>query len=115
MANQQLAQYATVPARLERIQLNPFSLELTLWGLHIGDDKAEQLGFERLYANLQLDSLWSGALHLAEVQLDKSTTEVLFAKDGTLNLAQLFKLPPANPSRRSRRAIPFRCASIASS
>ncbi|MDH4652015.1 MULTISPECIES: DUF748 domain-containing protein [unclassified Pseudomonas] len=107
VANQQLAQYATVPARLERIQLNPFSLELTLWGLHIGEDKAEQIGFERLYANLELDSLWSGALHLADVELDKSTTEVLFAKDGKLNLAQLFKLPPSEPKPEEPAGDPF--------
>ncbi|WP_044874083.1 DUF748 domain-containing protein [Pseudomonas sp. LFM046] len=107
VANQQLAQYATVPARLERIQLNPFSLELTLWGLHIGDDKAEQAGFERLYANLQWDSLWSGALHLADVELDRSTTEVLFAKDGTFNLTQLFKLPPSEPKPEEPAGEPF--------
>lgn len=63
IANQQLAQYATVPAHLERIELNPFSLELTLWGLQIGEPGKEQVGFDRLYANLSLDSLWSGALH----------------------------------------------------
>ncbi len=93
IANQQLAELATVPARLERLELNPFSLELTLWGLHLGEPGADQLAFQRLHANLQLDSLWSGALHLADVELEKSHTEVLFAKDGTLNLAQLFKLP----------------------
>ncbi|MHC5352146.1 DUF748 domain-containing protein [Metapseudomonas furukawaii] len=107
VANQQLAEYATVPARLERIQLNPFSLELTLWGLHLGEEQAEQLGFERLYANLELDSLWSGALHLANVALHKSTTEVLFAKDGTLNLAQLFKLPPSEPKAEAPAGDPF--------
>lgn len=31
IANQQLAQYATVPASLQRVQLNPFTLELSLW------------------------------------------------------------------------------------
>ncbi|NWL75439.1 hypothetical protein DM872_01015 [Pseudomonas taiwanensis] len=107
VANQQLAQYATVPARLERIQLNPFSLELTLWGLHIGEDRAEQVGFERLYANLEMDSLWSGALHLADVELEKSTTEVLFAKDGKLNLTQLFKLPPSEPKAEEPAGDPF--------
>ncbi|BAU76587.1 DUF748 domain-containing protein [Metapseudomonas furukawaii] len=107
VANQQLAEYATVPARLERIQLNPFSLELTLWGLHLGEERAEQLGFERLYANLELDSLWSGALHLANVALHKSTTEVLFAKDGSLNLAQLFKLPPSEPKAEEPAGDPF--------
>lgn len=93
VANQQLAQYATVPARLERIELNPFSLELNLWGLHIGEATQEQIALDRLYANLQLDSLWSGALHLADIELEKARSAVLFAKDGTLNLTQLFKLP----------------------
>ncbi|CAD5107897.1 DUF748 domain-containing protein [Zestomonas carbonaria] len=95
--NQQLAKYAKVPASLERLELNPFSLELTLWGLRIGEGEKPQAGFERLYANLQADSLWTGALHLAAVELEKSHTEVLFAKDGTLNLTQLFELPPSEP------------------
>lgn len=93
IANQQLAQYSNLPARLERLQLNPFSLEANLWGLHIGEPGQEQVAFERLYANLQLDSLWRGVLHLSAVELDKPQTQLLFAKDGTLNLAQLFKLP----------------------
>ena len=107
IANQQLAEYATVPARIERIELNPFSLELTVWGLKIGDPGKEQLGFERLYANLQVDSLWTRALHLAEVQLDKPKTELLFNKSGQLNLAQLFKLPPSEPTPTDPDAKPF--------
>ena len=98
IANQQLAEHANVPARLERLEFNPFSLEVTLWGLHLGAPGAEQVSFERLYANLQLDSLWSGALHLAAVELDKPHTELLFDKQGQLNLAQLFKLPPSTPT-----------------
>ncbi|WP_137820397.1 DUF748 domain-containing protein [Pseudomonas sp. 2FG] len=103
IANQQLAELASVPASLERLELNPFSLELTLWGLQLGEPGAEQLTFERLHANLQLDSLWSGALHLAAVELEKSHTEVLFAKDGTLNLTQLFKRPasPETPAEET--------------
>ncbi len=107
IANQQLANYATVPAHLQRIELNPFSLELTLWGLQIGEPGKEQLGFERLYANLQLDSLWSGALHLDGIELDKARTEVLFAKDGSLNLTQLFKLPPSEPKPEEPPSDPF--------
>ncbi|WP_278956440.1 DUF748 domain-containing protein [Aquipseudomonas alcaligenes] len=95
VANQQLAQLATVPAHLARVELNPFSLELQLWGLHIGAAEQPQIAFQRLYANLQLDSLWSGAVHLADIELEKAHTEVLFAKDGTLNLTGLFKLPPS--------------------
>ena len=97
--NQQLSQLSTVPARLERVQLNPFSLELSLWGLHLGEADKAQLGFAQLYADLQLDSLWSGALHLAKIELNGAKVELLFSKDGQLNLAQLFKLPerPATP------------------
>lgn len=95
VANQQLSQLATVPARLDRIELNPFSLELQLWGLHVGELEQPQLAFQRLYANLQLDSLWRGGLHLADVELERAHTEVLFDKDGKLNLTSLFKLPPS--------------------
>jgi uncharacterized protein involved in outer membrane biogenesis/outer membrane protein OmpA-like peptidoglycan-associated protein len=98
IANQQLATYSTVPARLERIEFNPYSLELTLWGLTIGAPGKEQVGFEKLYTNLQIDSLWTRALHLQAVELVKPKTELLFSKDGTLNLSQLFKLPASEPA-----------------
>ncbi|MCM2361577.1 DUF748 domain-containing protein [Pseudomonas sp. SR18] len=107
IANQQLANYATVPARIERIELNPFSLEVTAWGLKIGEPGKEQVGFERLYANLQIDSLWTRALHLADVQLDQPKTELLFDKSGQLNLAQLLKLPASEPSPADPDAKPF--------
>ncbi|WP_085648752.1 MULTISPECIES: DUF748 domain-containing protein [unclassified Pseudomonas] len=107
VVNQQLANYATVPAHLQRIELNPFSLELTLWGLVIGEPGKEQVGFERLYANLQLDSLWTKALHLSDIELEKSRTEILFAKDGQLNLLGLFKLPASEPTPANPDAKPF--------
>ncbi|MBH3337906.1 DUF748 domain-containing protein [Pseudomonas mendocina] len=114
IANQQLAQYATLPASLQRLQLNPFTLELSLWGLRIGESGQEQLSFQRLYANLQSDSLWSGALHLSDIELDGARTEILFAKDGTLNLTQLFRLPEsqAEPKAESSEPFPLRIDSI---
>ncbi|WP_448109341.1 DUF748 domain-containing protein [Pseudomonas azerbaijanoccidentalis] len=107
IANQQLANYSTTPATLQRIELNPFSLEVTLWGLSIGEPGKEQVGFERLYANLQLDSLWTKALHLSDIELDKSKTEILFSKDGKLNLLGLFKIPASEPTPADPDAKPF--------
>ncbi|MCO7570841.1 DUF748 domain-containing protein [Pseudomonas chlororaphis] len=107
VANQQLAIYATTPAHIQRIELNPFSLELTVWGLNIGEPGKEQVAFERLYANLQLDSLWTRALHLADVELDQPKTEILFDKDGKLNLLALFKLPASEPTPSDPNAKPF--------
>ncbi|WP_186828260.1 DUF748 domain-containing protein [Pseudomonas syringae] len=107
IANQQLANYATVPARLERLEFNPFTLELTLWGLNIGTPGKEQVAFEKLYANLQINSLWTRALHLQRVELIKPRTELLFDKQGKLNLAQLFKLPASEPTQDEPASKPF--------
>jgi uncharacterized protein involved in outer membrane biogenesis len=107
VANQQLANYATVPAHIQRIELNPFSLEVTLWGLVIGEPGKEQVGFDRLYADLQIDSLWTKALHLANIELDKPKSEILFAKDGKLNLLGLFNVPASEPVPADPNAKPF--------
>lgn len=107
IANQQLAHYATTPATISRIELNPFSLEVTLWGLVIGEPGKEQVGFERLYANLQIDSLWTKALHLSDIEIDKPKTEILFGKDGKLNLLGLFKIPASEPTPTDPNAKPF--------
>lgn len=107
VANQQLANYATTPATISRIELNPFSLEVTLWGLVVGEPGKEQVAFERLYANLQIDSLWTKALHLSDIELDKPKTEILFSKEGTLNLLGLFKIPASEPTPADPDAKPF--------
>ncbi|WP_193075885.1 DUF748 domain-containing protein [Pseudomonas sp. FME51] len=93
LVTKQFEQRATVPAQLESIKFNPFTLELTLSGLHIGEPESPALAFARLYANLQVDSLWTRAVHLRDVELEQANTRVHFSKDGTLNLAKLFILP----------------------
>ncbi|NRF47328.1 DUF748 domain-containing protein [Pseudomonas stutzeri] len=105
IANQQLANYATVPASLQRIEFNPFSLELTLFDLRIGAQDDRQLAFERLYLDLQWNSLWQRTLHLAAVQLVAPHAEVRFAEDGTLNLVQLFDVPETQPSADDEREL----------
>lgn len=93
IANQQLAQHATVPAQLERLEFNPFTLRLDLHGLRIGESATPQLAFEKLHADLEWSSLWRLTPHLALVRLTRPHTEVLLDPDGQLNLAQLFALP----------------------
>lgn len=109
IANQQLEQYATAPARLERLEFNPFTLTLDLYRLQIGEPRAPQLGFEQLHADLEWSSLWQLTLHLAEVRLTRPNTEVLFDPDGQLNLARLFRLPaPADePQAETEPGEPF--------
>ncbi len=107
VVNQQLTQYSTVPARLERIELNPFSLELSLWGLHIGEANAEKLGFGRFYVDVQADSLWRKTLHLRNIELEQANVDAQLGKDGQLNLVQLFKLPDSQPAATDEPASPL--------
>lgn len=96
VVNQQLIQYATVPARLERIEFNPFTLKLTLFNLHLGEEGQQQLGFERLFLDLEWSSLWRRELQIADLELVRLQTQVLFDKQGELNLSQLFNLPESS-------------------
>ncbi|WP_449117149.1 DUF748 domain-containing protein [Pseudomonas viridiflava] len=107
IANQQLANYSTAPAKIERLEFNPYTLKLTLWGLNIGTPGQEQIAFEKLYANLQLDSLWTRALHLQRIELLQPKTELLFDKQGKLNLAQLFTFPASEPVKDEPPGKPF--------
>ena len=113
IANQQLAHYATEPARLERLEFNPFRLTLELYNLHIGAAEAPQLAFEQLHVDLQWRSLWQRTLHLAEVRLTRPHTEVLFDAEGNLNLGRLFAFPageesPPPVSEEPSRPFPLR-------
>ncbi|WP_321350614.1 DUF748 domain-containing protein [Halopseudomonas oceani] len=107
VANQQLRQLANVPAKLERVEFNPFSFELTLWNLQIGEEAAPEIAFRRAYADLELDSLWRGAVHLSNVELERAHIEARFDAEGQLNLLQLFKLPPSEPQQQESNTQPF--------
>lgn len=107
VVNHQLTQYATVPARLERIEFNPFGLELSLFDLRLGEADQPQLGFERLYVDLEWSSLWRRALQIKNIELVQLHTEVVFDKDGTLNLSQLFDLPATEEEPAETEGDPF--------
>lgn len=107
VVNQQLVQYATVPARLERIEFNPFSLALTLFNLRLGEADQPQLGFERLYLDLQWSSLWRRALQIEDIELIQLHTDVVLDKDGNLNLTQLFDVPPSDEQPKETEQEPF--------
>ncbi|TKD46525.1 DUF748 domain-containing protein [Azotobacter chroococcum] len=108
--NRQLPRFVTQPASLERLEFNPFTLELTLHRLRLGKAGSEQLAFERLYGKLNWDSLWRGHLHLAEVHLERPQVAVLFDRRGGLNLTRLFKLPasPDKPEEPAGEPFPLR-------
>ncbi len=105
--NQQLGIYANSPAQLHRLEFNPFTFELFAWNFQIGATDDEQLSLQHLYGKLAYDSLWSKTLHLQDVQLVEPNGQVIFNKQGELNLSQLFTLPntPAEPNKPESTAL----------
>lgn len=97
--NQQLEQRISVPAHLDSLQFNPFTLELDAGSLQIGADAEPDLLWRRLYADLEWKSLWTGALHLADLRLERAQVRILFDEQGNLNLRQL--LQPSEPDASS--------------
>ena len=105
--NQQLGIYANSPAQLQRLEFNPFTLELSAWGFRIGTADDEQVSLQQLYGKLAYDSLWSKTLHLQDVQLIQPSSQVIFNQQGELNLLQLFTLPEATTKPDEGEATPL--------
>ncbi len=91
--NQQLGMYANSPAQLQRLEFNPFTLELSRLGVSVLALKmTNRVSLQQLYGKLAYDSLWSKTLHLQDVQLIQPSSQVIFNQQGELNLLQLFSL-----------------------
>ncbi|WP_339843836.1 DUF748 domain-containing protein [uncultured Halopseudomonas sp.] len=93
LINSQLEQRVNVPAQLDSLEFNPFSLELTLGRLEIGEPEDPVLSFQRLYVNLQISSLWSDALELESLTIERARVAATLQESGALNLAQLLNTP----------------------
>ena len=106
LANQQLAEHATVPAQLRDLTFNPFTLELRAEGFTVGEPERAQVGFAQLQAQMAWDSLWSGALHIRTATLDAPSALVAFAKNGQLNLSSLFR-PSTDEPQPAADSRPF--------
>jgi len=105
LINQQLAQYAKLPANLERLEFDPFALKLSLHGFTLGEPKKPQLSFERFSAHLAWDSLWQGKIHLFSLELERPAGQITRAANGQLNLQQWFKIP-SSPSDNTESSPP---------
>lgn len=106
--NQQLLPaYATQPAQLKNIVLDPFRLQLKLQGFSLGQaEKSPELAFEEFSVRLLWSSLWEKRLHLESVELIQPSIQVKQAKNGTLNLAQWFKIPASEPDEKQSAPLP---------
>ena len=104
LTNQQLEQRLNVPARLQGLEFNPFSFQLTLHRLDIGPAEDPLVHMRRLDADFQLSTLWSDALELDSLRIERVAGAATLQASGTLDLSQLLKVPAAQPEPDEKAA-----------
>lgn len=101
------------PVSLRKARFNPFTFALTLEGFRVGaqDDKA-LLGWERMYANWQLSSLFQGGLTFKAITLEHPYGRLLILKDGSLSIADLLQSDPKAPAQPASAPLDLRIAHL---
>src|SRR5687767_3930202 len=82
-------------AEIGEVRLNPllFKLEIRHFRLQEADGRP-LLGFDRLFVDFELSSLFRRAWTFAEIQLEAPRVDVVMARDGQLNVADLLDAFP---------------------
>lgn len=106
VGNQLLARYSTEAASLQRLELNPLSLELCLWQLQIGDAKPE-ISLAAARAQLDWGNLLQGRVHVREIGLQQPYAHIELDAERQLTLLQLFDLPESSAEKTTEPAKPF--------
>ena len=98
-------------AEIGEVRLNPllFKLEIKNFRLREADGRPI-LGFDRLFVDFEVvSSLFRRAWTFAEIQLDAPRVDVVLARDGRLNLAELVDaFPRSEPAPRPAATAPPR-------
>lgn len=75
---------------LQKVKVNPFTFSITLEGFSVKDkDGACFLGWQRLYVNTQISSLFSNTLSFKTIEWIKPSGRIVVAKDGRLNFSDI--------------------------
>jgi hypothetical protein len=93
---------------VEQVRFNPFALSLTLRGFELADLGGERfIGFEELYVNFQLSSMFRRAFTFAEISLTAPDGLMKVLPDGSLNFSDLIsKLNQSEPSQAQSSELP---------
>ena len=83
---------------LGEIRIHPFKLQLEAHDAAFPDSDGERmLGFQRLFVDFELSSLWKRAFYFRDVRVESPYVRALIRPDGSMNFADLAsKEPPAD-------------------
>jgi Domain of Unknown Function (DUF748) len=99
------------------IRINPFLFELDLKNFSLAaPDGRKLLGFDRLFVDLDLSSLWHRAYTFRRIELDAPVLDASVAPDGVINLLALEPKPtrPAERPQPPAKGAPLPAVRIAS-
>jgi ribosomal protein S11 len=94
-------------AAVQKVKLNPYALSLTVRGLSLTETNGEPFaGFDELYVNFQLSSLFRWTWTFSRISLTHPTANFVRDANGQLNFANLFagatNTPPPPPAATNR-------------
>ncbi len=98
------------------IHINPFLFQATVDNFALAGAGGEKLlGFQRLFVDFQLSSIWHRAYTFVNIDITAPHVSAVMAKDGALNLLQLRPKPgPAPKPEKGRWTSAARCGPISS-
>jgi len=92
---------------VERVQINPFRLTLTISNLNLTEPGGGAFAsLERFHANLESASLWKWTLVFSDVEVLRPQLVVERASNGVLNLANLLPPPDAASAPKTNTPLP---------
>jgi hypothetical protein len=90
---------------LGELRFNPYTFESSVNGLQLTESDGSPLAsFRHLYVNAELASIWQRAVVLDEVELSAPDIQLVVARDGKVNLAQL--VPPSSEPEPAEESAP---------
>jgi hypothetical protein len=97
------------------IRINPFLFQLDLKNFALAaPDGRKLLGFDRLFVDLDLSSLWHRAYTFRRIELDAPVLNASVAPDGVINLLALEPTPIAERPKPAAKGAPLPAVRIAS-
>jgi uncharacterized protein involved in outer membrane biogenesis len=99
LAEKELTAFLKRPVSIGDVDINPFALSVTVDNLKIQEPagEAEALGFDRLYVNLEAQSLVRGGVVLGAVRLDHPRFHLVRQQDGHYNWQDVIDYILAQP------------------
>ncbi|MDB6085457.1 MAG: hypothetical protein JWN43_3338, partial [Gammaproteobacteria bacterium] len=84
------------------IRVNPFLFQITVDKFSLAGQGGERLlGFERLFVDFELSSIWHRAYSFANIDIFSPYVSATVSQDGSLNLAQLRPKSAPSPAQKS--------------